>query len=230
MTDTKTPHFRTIKSFVKRTGRMGMRQQHALAEYAKLYQIPYIPEQTCFESYYKTAQALVIEIGFGMGDSLVTMAKNASDINFLGIEVHEPGVGNILDDIHEQKLTNLRIIQHDAVDVFKYMIANNSLAGVQIFFPDPWHKKRHHKRRLINAEFIELLTTKLIPQGFIHFASDWQEYADEVLELLFANAELYNPHAGFAPRPQNRPFTKFENRGQRLAHGIWDIIVYKRQM
>lgn len=228
MSDHNTPPMRTIKSFVKRAGRTTVRQQRALDHYTPLYQIPYATKETHFDDYYTASQSLVVEIGFGMGNSLVTMAQEASQTNFLGIEVHEPGVGNILDHIHENKLGNLRVMQHDAVEVFKHMIKDNTLKGVQIFFPDPWHKKRHHKRRLVNPEFIELILQKLEPMGFIHFATDWQNYADEVLELFTKHDQLKNPHNGFAPRPEHRPLTKFEARGQLLDHGVWDIIVYKR--
>ncbi|WP_440994290.1 tRNA (guanosine(46)-N7)-methyltransferase TrmB [Cysteiniphilum litorale] len=228
MSDNNTPPMRTIKSFVKRAGRTTVRQQRALDNYVHFYQIPYTVEKTNFDIHYKTSQPLVVEIGFGMGNSLVTMAKEAPQTNFLGIEVHEPGIGNILDHIHENALGNLRVMQHDAVEVFKHMIKDNTLQGVQIFFPDPWHKKRHHKRRLVNPEFIELILQKLEPTGFIHFATDWQNYADEVLELFTEHNQLNNPHNGFAPRPKHRPLTKFEARGQRLDHGVWDIIVYKQ--
>ncbi|WP_192482845.1 MULTISPECIES: tRNA (guanosine(46)-N7)-methyltransferase TrmB [Cysteiniphilum] len=228
MDNKSIPTMRTVKSFVKRAGRTTVRQQRALDNYTHLYQIPYTVEETNFDIYYKTPQPLVVEIGFGMGNSLVTMAKEAPQTNFLGIEVHEPGIGNILDHIHENALENLRVMQHDAVEVFKHMIKDNTLKGVQIFFPDPWHKKRHHKRRLINPKFIDLILQKLEPTGFIHFATDWQNYADEVLELFTKHTQLKNPHNGFAPRPEHRPLTKFEARGQRLEHGVWDIIVYKR--
>ena len=227
MTDSKILHLRTIKSFVKRAGRTTVRQQRALDEYARLYQIPFLPQQSNFEKLYPKKQILVVEIGFGMGDSLVSMAKSNLHTNYLGIEVHEPGVGNLLDHIHHQSLHNLRVIQHDAVEVFNTMIKDSSLSGVQIFFPDPWHKRRHHKRRLMNVEFIQLLLSKLKPQGFIHFATDWQEYADETLALFTQESRLSNKHQGFSPRPESRPLTKFEQRGQRLEHGVWDIIVYK---
>lgn len=228
MSDKNIVYLRTIKSFVKRTGRITLRQQRALINYTKFYQIPYVAKVVDFEPYYKIPQPLVVEIGFGMGDSLIKMAKNTPEINFLGIEVYEAGVGNILDNIHESVLGNLRIIQNDAVDVFKYMITNSTLKGVQIFFPDPWHKKRHYKRRLVNPEFIKLVMQKLEFQGFIHFATDWQNYADEVLELLNNNSDLSNFYNGFSPRPEHRPLTKFEVRGQNLGHGVWDIIVQKR--
>ncbi|WP_116964019.1 tRNA (guanosine(46)-N7)-methyltransferase TrmB [Fastidiosibacter lacustris] len=229
MTDnTPIKHMRTIKSFVKRAGRTTTRQQYALNEYATSYKINFCDLVTDFNQYYATSQALVLEIGFGMGDSLVKMAKEIPTTNFLGIEVHEPGVGNILDHIHSNNLSNLRIMQHDAVEVLHKMIADNSLTGVQIFFPDPWHKKRHHKRRLVNADFIKLLVRKLKTDGFIHFATDWQQYADEVLELFTKDNELKNDHNGFATRPNSRPITKFEKRGQALKHNVWDIVVHKK--
>ena len=228
MTKVNTNYLRNIKSFVTRAGRTTARQQHALDTYASLYQITYQSEKIAIDRYYENEQPLIVEIGFGMADSLVTMAKNAPETNFLGIEVHKPGLGNILDHIHQQALGNLRVIQNDAVEVFKQMIKDNSLKGVQIFFPDPWHKKRHHKRRLMTADFIDLLIEKLRPKGFIHFATDWQNYADELMLLFNTNTKLINSHNGFISRPKHRPITNFEQRGQRLKHSIWDIIVHKK--
>ncbi|MFZ9035065.1 MAG: tRNA (guanosine(46)-N7)-methyltransferase TrmB [Francisellaceae bacterium] len=218
---------RTIKSYVKRAGRVTKLQQYALEHYADHYLIPY-QSQIDVDTLFAQKQPLIVEIGFGMGTSLIEMAQRNPHFNYLGIEVHEAGVGNILDKIHTLELANIMVIQHDAVDVLKHKILDNTLFGLQIFFPDPWHKKRHHKRRLINAEFIELLTLKLEKKGFIHFASDWQHYADEVLALFKQNPSLTNAHEGFAPRPESRPLTKFEQRGQRLNHGVWDIIVHKK--
>ncbi|MBK2126174.1 tRNA (guanosine(46)-N7)-methyltransferase TrmB [Fangia hongkongensis] len=227
MSDIEKKHLRTVKSFVKRAGRMTQRQTNALEKHADSYLIPYQPQKLALERIFETTQNIVLEIGFGMGTSLIEMAKNNPHINYLGLEVHEPGVGNILDLIHQEKLTNLKVVMHDAVEVLKYNIAPQSLQGIQIFFPDPWHKKRHHKRRLVNPEFITIMSNALAKGGFIHFASDWQPYAEEVLALFTNAPELINQFTNFAPRPETRPLTKFEKRGQNLEHPIKDIIFTK---
>ena len=218
---------RTIKSFVKRAGRITKRQQNAIQNHLSKYQIPYQASEIDFGLYFKKNLPIIIEIGFGMGDSLVEMSQNQPDKNFIGIEVYDPGVGNIVDRIHELKLDNLRVMQYDAVEIFKHCIHNNSLAGIQIFFPDPWPKKRHHKRRLVNAAFAALMIEKLQYNGFIHFASDIAEYAKVVLEVFNSILALHNPFNGFATPSKNRPQTKFEARGKTLNHAIWDIICYK---
>ncbi len=228
MSDTEKKHLRTVKSFVKRAGRMTQRQTNALEKYADSYLIAYQPQKLALERIFENEQNIVLEIGFGMGTSLIEMAKNNPHINYLGLEVHEPGVGNILDLIHQEKLTNLKVMMHDAVEVLKYNIAPQSLQGIQIFFPDPWHKKRHHKRRLVNPEFITIMSNALAKGGFIHFASDWQPYAEEVLTLFTNAPELINQFTDFAPRPKTRPLTKFEKRGQNLEHPIKDIIFTKK--
>ena len=210
-----------------RAGRTTKRQQHALEEYSKDYIIAYTPKIIPFNHLFVKAQKLVVEIGFGMGNSLLEMAQSNPSINYIGIEVHEPGVGNILAGIHEYQLDNLLIMKHDAVEIFQHCIQDHALEGVQIFFPDPWHKKRHHKRRLVNPEFTQVIAQKLTGNAFVHFATDWQEYANEVLELFENNFVLNNAYKHFAPRPQSRPLTKFEKRGQRLEHGVWDIIFTK---
>jgi len=227
MSDIQKKHLRTVKSFVKRAGRMTQRQTNAFEKYADAYLIPYQPNYLEFDRLFDKPQNIILEIGFGMGTSLIEMAKNNPSTNYLGLEVHEPGVGNILDLIHQEKLTNLKVIMHDAVEVLKYSIAPQSLQGIQIFFPDPWHKKRHHKRRLVNSEFITIMLNVLAENGFIHFASDWQPYAEEVLELFTHCPQLVNQFSGFAPRPDTRPLTKFEKRGQNLDHSIKDIIFKK---
>ena len=218
---------RTIKSFVKRAGRITKRQQSAIQNHLPKYQIPYQVSEIDFGLYFKKNLPIIIEIGFGMGDSLVEMSQNQPDKNFIGIEVYDPGVGNIVDKIHQLKLDNLRIMQHDAVEIFKHCINNNSLAGVQIFFPDPWPKKRHHKRRLVNAAFTALVIEKLQDNGFIHFASDVEEYAQVALEIFNNIPVFHNPFNGFVPPSDRRPQTKFEARGKKLNHTIWDIICYK---
>ncbi|WP_119343099.1 tRNA (guanosine(46)-N7)-methyltransferase TrmB [Facilibium subflavum] len=228
MNHDKPQHLRTVKSFVKRAGRVTKRQKHALENFAELYTIPYQPSLIDLSQHFPKSQPLIVEIGFGMGDSLVEMAKTLPEKNFIGIEIHEPGIGNILDRIHHDTLTNLKIMTYDAVEVFKRCITNDALDGIQIFFPDPWHKKRHHKRRLVNKDFTELMVSRLKQNGFIHFASDWQEYAEEVLVLFEQNDQLQNKFEGFAPRPETRPLTKFEKRGHALKHGVWDIIFTKK--
>jgi tRNA (guanine-N7-)-methyltransferase len=172
----------------------------------------------------------VVEIGFGMGASLSAMAQANPHINYLGIEVHKPGVGSLVADLHDFNYTNVRVVIHDAVEVLRTQIKDNALMGIQIYFPDPWHKKRHNKRRLIQAEFVQLLATKIKPGGFIHCATDWQEYAEHMLEVFSAEPALSNQQkeGGYAPKPESRPLTKFEQRGARLGHGVWDLIFIKK--
>lgn len=171
-----------------------------------------------------------LEIGFGMGQSLLAMAAADPSTQFLGVEVHRPGVGKLLAGVEEQGLTNLRVFCHDAVEVLENAIAAHALARVNIYFPDPWHKKRHHKRRLIQAPFLDLLATRLAPGGLLHLATDWEPYAEHMLEVLEASARFENcAGAGaFSPRPPERPRTKFEARGERLGHGVWDLLYRRR--
>ena len=159
-----------------------------------------------------------------MGETTAFIAGHLPDKNFLGVEVHTPGIGSLLKLIGEQSLTNLRLIQHDAVEVVRDMIAPNSLAGIHVFFPDPWHKARHNKRRLIQGPFVELLTSRLMMGGYLHCATDWQEYAEQMLDVLSAEPTLKNSAASYATRPDYRPTTKFENRGLKLGHGVWDLV------
>lgn len=215
-----------IKSFVLRKGRTSPRQQLALDTWLKDYELALPTEPWNFNILFPNHADIIVEIGFGMGQSLTAMAKANPETLYLGIEVHRAGIGSLAADLHDHKLTNVRIIPHDAVRVFEQAIPDGTLAGVQIFFPDPWPKKRHHKRRLIQVEFIQKLIPKLRQNGLIHVATDWEEYALEVLELFSATAGLKNTAqpGEFAPRPDTRPLTKFESRGQRLGHGVWDII------
>lgn len=167
----------------------------------------------------------IVEIGFGMGASLLEMAKTHPEWNFIGMEVHKPGIGALAADIFDVGLTNLKIAEGDAVHFFKTLVPSQSLAGIQIFFPDPWPKKRHHKRRILQPEFLTLLTSTLQAEGFVHFATDWQEYAEHALVVFQQEIGLYNAAGeGFAERPETRPITKFERRGQKLGHGVWDLI------
>jgi tRNA (guanine-N7-)-methyltransferase len=220
---------RRIKSYVLRAGRVSNRQQQGLDLWIKNYELPMTGSPWNFSEEFGRTADTIVEIGFGMGTSLLTMAQNSPELNYIGIEVHQAGVGSLAADLHDHQVSNVRIVAHDAVEAFRTQIADNSLAGVQIFFPDPWHKKRHHKRRLIQPEFIQLLTQKIKHGGFIHCATDWQEYAEHMLEVLSAEPALYNPQleGGYSPRPESRPLTKFEQRGERLGHGVWDLIFIK---
>jgi tRNA (guanine-N7-)-methyltransferase len=176
------------------------------------------------EAFRRKDSRKILEIGFGMGDATAQIAQTLPDADFLAVEVHTPGVGSLLKHMEELALTNIRIIQHDAVEVIQNMLADASLDGVHIFFPDPWHKKRHHKRRLIQAEFVKLLCSKLKIGGYLHVATDWQEYAEWVLEVLHAEPQLQNTAENYAEKPSYRPLTKFEDRGIKLGHGVWDLM------
>jgi tRNA (guanine-N7-)-methyltransferase len=174
------------------------------------------------------AAPTILEIGFGMGEATAHIAGLMPEKNFLCCEVHPPGVGALLKRIGEQGLTNIRIVQHDAVQVLEHMLSPQSLAGVHIFFPDPWHKARHNKRRLVQPPFVAKLVTCMQPGAYLHCATDWEPYAQQMLEVLSAQPALQNTAAGFAPRPDYRPLTKFENRGLRLGHGVWDVVFTRR--
>ncbi|WP_115711264.1 tRNA (guanosine(46)-N7)-methyltransferase TrmB [Legionella sainthelensi] len=220
---------RKIKSYVLRAGRVSNRQCQGLDLWLKDYELTVSGSPWDLDKEFTRSADTIVEIGFGMGASLLTMAKNNPELNYIGIEVHRAGVGSLAADLHEHKLTNVRIVSHDAVEVFHTQLLDNSLAGVQIFFPDPWHKKRHHKRRLIQPAFIQLLVQKIRPGGFIHCATDWQEYAEHMLHVLSMEQALRNLQndGGYSPRPISRPLTKFENRGERLGHGVWDLVFTK---
>lgn len=221
---------RTIKSFVLRAGRVSTRQQAALDHWLIDYVLPSPEKPWCLSSFFGRSADTLVEIGFGMGASLLEMAKSRPDCNFLGIEVHRAGIGSLVASLHDEGITNVRVAPYDAVDVFKQSLVDDSLAGVQIFFPDPWPKKRHHKRRLIQPEFVHLLVQKIKVGGFIHCATDWQAYAEHMLMVLSNEPLLQNQdvHGGFSPKPDHRPLTKFEKRGQQLGHGVWDL-VFNRQ-
>ncbi|KTC78111.1 tRNA (m7G46) methyltransferase, SAM-dependent [Legionella brunensis] len=220
---------RTIKSFVLRGGRISNRQQQALEHWLKDYELPLTEIPWNLEQLFGRQADTVVEIGFGMGASLLAMAEQHPELNFIGIEVHRAGIGSLAADLHEKSITNVRIVSHDAVEVFKSQLAKDSLARVQIFFPDPWPKKRHHKRRLIQPEFVKLLTERIKLNGVIHCATDWQDYAEYMLSVLSAELKLENTqeNGGFSPRPDTRPLTKFERRGNKLGHGVWDLIYRK---
>jgi tRNA (guanine-N7-)-methyltransferase len=223
------PAQRPIRSYVLRAGRTGPGQQRALAELGPRYLIPFQPAPLDLAACFGRHAPVVLEIGFGMGDATALFASTHADRDLLGVEVHPPGVGALLKRIGEMGLANVRIVQHDAVEVLQQMIAPGSLAAVHVWFPDPWHKARHHKRRLIQPPFVELLVSRLAPGGTLHCATDWQPYAEQMLEVLSASAGLANSAAGgdgggYAPQPVWRPGTKFEARGRRLGHGVWDLV------
>jgi tRNA (guanine-N7-)-methyltransferase len=215
---------RAIRSFVLRQGRLTPAQQRSVETLLPVYGIPYAAEPLDLDRAFGRSAPKILEIGFGMGAATAQIAGANPDKDYLGIEVHTPGVGNLLKLMEEQGITNLRVIQHDAVEVLRHMIADASLDGVHIFFPDPWPKKRHHKRRLLQTEFVALLCSKLKTGGYLHFATDWEEYAQWTLEVLRAEPKLANTVTDYAPRPEYRPLTKFEQRGLNLGHGVWDLI------
>ena len=210
-----------------RQGRVSNAQRRAVDTQLSVYGIAYAPGELDFEQVFGRKAPTILEIGFGMGETTAQIAQAHPENNYLGIEVHTPGVGSLLKLIVENELTNLRLVQHDAVEVLTHMIAPASLAGAHIFFPDPWPKKRHHKRRLIQPSFISLLASRLAPGAYLHSATDWQEYAEQILAVFTAEPALANTAPGFAPRPDYRPLTKFESRGLKLGHGVWDIIFRK---
>jgi tRNA (guanine-N7-)-methyltransferase len=219
---------RRIRSFVLRQGRLTKGQERALETAWPQFGIDYTPKLLDLSNVFqRDASPKILEIGFGMGESTAKIAHTLPDHDFLAVEVHTPGVGSLLKQIEEQAISNIRIIQHDAVEVLQHMLPECSLDGVHIFFPDPWHKKRHHKRRLIQAEFVKLLCARLKVGAYLHVATDWQEYAEWVLEVLSAEPVLENTAATYAEKPSYRPLTKFENRGIKLGHGVWDL-VFKR--
>jgi tRNA (guanine-N7-)-methyltransferase len=219
---------RRIRSFVTRAGRVSTGQRRAMDELGPRFVVPYAPAHADWDALFARPAPRVLEIGFGMGATTAEIAAARPGDDFIGVEVHEPGVGALLKLIGEQQLTNIRIIQHDAVDVLEQMIAPASLDGVHIFFPDPWHKARHHKRRLIQPPFVALLASRLKPGAYLHCATDWQNYAEQMLEVLSGDASLENTAEGYAPRPDYRPVTKFERRGLRLGHGVWDLVFKRR--
>ena len=253
-----------IRSFVLRAGRTTAGQQRAMEELGPQFLIPYQDEELNLqEAFDGSPHPKILEIGFGMGETTAKIAALRSEDDFLGIEVHPPGVGALLKLIGEKKLTNLRLIRHDAVEVLEKMISPNALDGIHIYFADPWHKKRHHKRRLIQSEFVKLLVSRLKPKAYLHLATDWHNYAEQMLLVLNAESTLMNTsqeqiqietftveevvkegascnefkptleqlkveQRGYVERPAYRPTTKFENRGLKLGHGVWDLVYQKK--
>lgn len=264
--DDKAPekHFDRIRSFVLRSGRTTAGQQRAIDELGPQFLLSFKGAPiNLVDAFGGSSKPKILEIGFGMGETTAKIAALRTEDDFLGIEVHPPGVGALLKLIGENHLTNLRVIRHDAVEVLEQMIAPDSLDGIHIYFADPWHKKRHHKRRLIQAEFVRLLVSRLKPGGYLHLATDWHNYAEQMLLVLNAEPSIQNTssdlvkietfnvsdvakpdevlnefkptleqlnaqHAGYVERPAYRPVTKFENRGIKLGHGVWDL-VYKKK-
>jgi tRNA (guanine-N7-)-methyltransferase len=222
------PRRRSVRSFVVRAGRMGSGQTRALAELGPRFVLPFSPAAIDAPAVFGRHAPLVLEIGFGMGGATAAIAQAMPGTDFLGVEVHTPGVGALLRLIDDKGLTNVRIVQHDAVEVVGQMIAPATLAGVHVFFPDPWHKKKHNKRRLVQAPFVAQLSSRLVPGGTLHCATDWQPYAEQMLEVLSAEPTLVNTAEGFAPKPDHRPLTKFEHRGLGLGHGVWDLVFRRR--
>ena len=220
---------RHIRSFVLRQGRVSVAQQRAIDTLLPRYGIPYSAHPLDLDVAFRRNAPKILEIGFGMGDSTATIAQANPDTDYLALEVHTPGVGNLLKLIEQENLENIRIMQHDAVEVLRDMIADASLDGVHIFFPDPWHKARHNKRRLIQSPFIAQLVRKIKAGGYIHVATDWQDYAEQVLRVFNAEVLLENTAADYAPRPGYRPLTKFEKRGLNLGHGVWDLVFRRKE-
>lgn len=222
MHDVKHP--RSIRSFVLRAGRMGSGQQRALEEFGPRFVIPYAAAPLDLHGVFGRTAPNILEIGFGMGETTASIAANHPENDYLGVEVHTPGVGALLKRVGAAGLSNVRIVHHDAVEVLEHMLPDACLDGAHIFFPDPWHKKRHHKRRLIQPEFVARLVAKLKPGGYLHLATDWQGYAEQMLSVLQGETSLENTAPDYAPRPDYRPLTKFEQRGLRLGHGVWDLV------
>jgi tRNA (guanine-N7-)-methyltransferase len=227
MTEESIQH-RSIRSFVLRQGRVSSAQARNLETGMPRWGVPYRATLLDFDAVFGRSAPRILEIGCGMGETTAIIAAAHPGNDYLGIEVHTPGVGALLKEIATRELTNLRVVQHDAVEVVRDMIAPGSLAGIHIYFPDPWPKKRHHKRRLVQGPFVAELAARLAPGGYLHCATDWEEYAQQMLEVLGAEPLLENTATGFAPRPDYRPPTKFEQRGRRLGHGVWDVVFRRR--
>ncbi len=225
MSDNRPEQQHKIRSYVIRGGRMTAAQEQAYSAHWSKWGLPVERNIVDFDDEFGRSAVRVLEIGFGMGASLAEMAEKDSNTDFIGVEVHPPGVGKLMHIMNERGIDNIRIFCHDAVEVLQNNIENSSIDTIQIFFPDPWHKKRHHKRRLIQAEFVEKLRKKLKPGGCLHLATDWQNYAEHILDVLNGTDGYCNLSADntYIERPETRPLTKFEQRGQRLGHGVWDL-------
>lgn len=224
------PKHRPIRSFVLREGRMTEGQHRAFDNHWSRFGINVLEGELDLAAHFGNSNPVIMEIGFGNGDSLFQMAQNRPDYNYLGIEVHRPGVGHLMLRLAEGDLSNVRVIRYDAMEILRHHLREDSLTGLQLFFPDPWHKKRHQKRRIVRPEFIKMLQRCLIPTAFLHMATDWEHYAEQMMADL-SDAEGFENrygHGHFAPRPDDRPLTKFEQRGERLGHGVWDLIFIRQ--
>jgi tRNA (guanine-N7-)-methyltransferase len=220
------PFYRRIRSFVRREGRLTKGQHRALEELFPIYGVPFTPQSLDMDALFGRSAPRILEIGFGNGGALAQLAQRHPENDYLGIEVHRPGVGNLLIQIEQHHLTNVRVSQHDAVEVLEEQIPHNSLDAVYLFFPDPWHKKKHHKRRIVQPEFVKTIKSRLRNGGVFHMATDWEEYADHMQTVMQGFPEFANMGGadGSSARPDYRPLTKFEQRGQRLGHGVWDLV------
>lgn len=218
---------RSVRTYVLRQGRLTAAQQRACEAFLPRFGIPYRDAPLNLDQVFGRSAPKILEIGFGMGETTADIAARYPENDYLAIEVHTPGVGSLLRRIAEGGLRNLRLVQHDAVEVLQSMIPPASLEGVHIYFPDPWPKKRHHKRRLIQPPFIVLLASRMKAGAYLHVATDWEDYAQQILEVLTAEPSLVNTASGFAPRPEWRPRTKFEARGLKLGHRVWDVLFHK---
>ena len=219
---------RPIRSYVLRQGRVSTAQRRAHQTLLPRFGIPYSAQPLHLDQVFGRGAPKVLEIGFGMGETTALIAQQHPENDYLGIEVHTPGVGGLLKRVSELGLTNVRIVQHDALEVLRDMIAPAALDAVHIFFPDPWPKKRHHKRRLLQPEFVSLLAARMKPGAYLHVATDWQDYAEQILDVLSREPQLANTAQDYAPRPDYRPQTKFESRGLKLGHAVWDVIFRRR--
>ena len=230
--DSSKEFHRPIRSFVKREGKMTKGQINAIDDLWPSYGVDLTETPLSMMTLFGRSAFTILEIGFGNGLSLAEMATQQPEANFFGIEVHQPGVGSLLVQVKKNELTNVRVSNQDAVEVLDKQILDGSIDRVQIFFPDPWHKKRHNKRRLIQTDFVTTLVKKLTPKGIIHVATDWEHYAEHILDVLSSNADLRNTVedslSEYAPKPEYRPSTKYEERGKRLGHGVWDLVFEKR--
>jgi tRNA (guanine-N7-)-methyltransferase len=227
------PPSRPIRSYVLRQGRLTAGQERAFAELWPRYGVEIGSGPLDLAALFGNANPVWLEIGFGNGETLLHLAAAHPDRNYLGVEVHRPGVGHLLLRLDAAGIGNVRVIRHDAVEVLRDEVQPGSLAGVYLFFPDPWHKTRHHKRRIVRPELVELLARTIVPGGVFHAATDWEDYARHMLQVLDAADDLFENTAGagnYAPRPEERPETRFERRGQRLGHGVWDLVFRRRAL
>ncbi len=223
---------RHIRSYTLRRGRFTSAQQRAFEQWLPVFGIPYTAAPLDLARAFGRDAPTILEVGCGMGETTVAIARSRPDVNFLAVEVFAAGVGALLKGVDEAQLTNVRVVHHDAVEVVRDMISPGTLAGIHVFFPDPWPKKRHHKRRLLQPPFVSLLASRLAAHAYLHCATDWEDYARQILDVLGAEPQLVNLHAGYAPSPSNplcdRPVTKFHARGERLGHGVWDAVFRRR--